>query len=221
VLDFFAGSGTTGQAVMELNEEDGGSREFILVQLPEPTGIGGGRDNKISAITRERARRVGIAIAERRATRLLPSATPPQQQGIDLGFRVFALAGSNFKMWNSEPPIRNTESLVSQLELHIDHVVENRSNEDVLFELLIKSGFPLTTRVSIHSLSGKDVFSISEGMMLVCMDKSVTMETIKAIADQKPERVIVLDEAFQGNDQLKTNALQIMKSKGVTSFRTV
>ena len=68
-------------------------------------------------------------------------------------------------MWNSEPPIRDAESLVSQLELHIDHVVQNRSNEDVLFELLIKSGFPMTTRASVHALSGKNVFSISEGMV--------------------------------------------------------
>lgn len=214
VLDFFGGSGTTAQSVLESNKADGGSRRFILVQLPEPTQF---KEFKtIADITKERVRRV--------VTKLNGDVNKElaldEQKRQDRGFRVFKLQSSNFKAWNAEQPKDDAE-LEKQLTLHVDHLVEGRSQEDVLYELLIKSGFPLDTPIEKVTLADKTVFSIGEGMMLVCLEKELTLEVLRAIADKKPERVVCLDAGFANNDQLKTNAVQTMKAKGVTKFQTV
>lgn len=214
ILDFFAGSGTTAQAVLELNKQDGGNRKFILIQLPEPT------DRKdfptIADITKQRVRRVIEKLNDDDAGKLaLYGGAKP-----DRGFKAFNLQTSNFKAWNSEMP-NDDEQLVKQLQLHVDHLVPGRGQEDVLYELLLKSGFPLTTKVESITMAGKMVFSVAGGAMLICLEKGLTPEVIKAMADKKPERVVCLDEGFAGNDQLKTNAVQTMKAKGVTKFQTV
>jgi len=114
----------------------------------------------------------------------------------------------------------------------VDHVRPGRSQEDLLFEILMKSGYPLTTRVETFTIEGKQVFSAAEGALMVCLEKDLTLEAIRAIAARMPERVVCLDEAFRGNDQLKANAVQIFKSlhrrsgegetsSDVTVFRTV
>lgn len=214
VFDFFAGSGTTAQAVLEMNKHDGGDRKFVLVQLPEPTES---TDfPTIAEITKERVRRAIKKLNGEDATKL------PLEEGAkpDRGFKVFKLQTSNFKAWNSELP-KDDEELVKQLQLHVDHLVPGRGQEDVLYELLLKSGFPLTTKVESITLAGKTVFSVADGAMLICLEKQLTPDVIKAMADKKPERVVCLDEGFAGNDQLKTNAVQTMKAKGVTKFQTV
>jgi adenine-specific DNA-methyltransferase len=212
VLDFFAGSGTTAHAAIKLNHEDKGHRRFILVQLPEPTGR---QEYKtIAHLTRERVRRVVSSLSAQ--GQLTLSETIRE----DDGFRAFRLAESSFAVWNGNGSV-NEEEIVHQLELHIEHTLPGRSSEDILFEILLKSGFPLTTKFESLTLSGMTVYSVAEGAMLICLEKELTQEAIKAIADRKPERVVCLDEGFAGNDQLKTNAVQIMKTKGVTSFRTV
>jgi adenine-specific DNA-methyltransferase len=214
VLDFFAGSGTTAQAVLELNKEDGGDRKFVLVQLPEPTGR---KDfPTIADITKERVRRVIKGLNDENGNNLKLEAPAKQ----DNGFKVFKLQSSNFKAWNTEQPKDDAE-LAKQLTLHVDHLVAERSQEDVLYELLFKSGFPLDTKVEAITLADKAVFSVADGAMLICLEKSLTPELIKAMADKKPERVVCLDAGFADNDQLKTNAVQTMKSKGVTKFQTV
>jgi len=214
VLDFFAGSGTTAHAVLEKNKEDGGNRKFILVQLPEPTER---KDFKnISDIAKERVRAV-IKKLNQADKNQLPGSQEKKQ---DRGFKVFKLQSSNFKAWNTEQPKDDAE-LVKQLSLHVDHLVAGRTQDDVLYELLLKSGFPLDTKVEKISLAGKDVFSIADGAMLICLEKELTPEVIKAMAEKKPERVVCLDAGFADNDQLKTNAVQTMKSKGVTKFQTV
>jgi adenine-specific DNA-methyltransferase len=91
----------------------------------------------------------------------------------------------------------------------------------ILYELLLKSGFEVTTAIEPLSIEGKKVFSIADGELLICFEKQLTHEVIKAIAASKPTRVIYLDEGFQDNDQLKTNAVQMLKSKGVVNFRAV
>lgn len=214
VLDFFAGSGTTAQAVLEMNELDGGNRRFIAVQLPEPTELK--EFQTIAEITKERVRRVIRKLNDENGKRLnLASGAKP-----DLGFKVFKLQSSNFKAWNVEQP-NDGEELGKQLALHVDHLVGGRSQEDVLYELLLKSGFPLDTKVENITLADKAVFSVADGAMLICLEKALTPEVIKAIADKKPERVVCLDAGFANNDQLKTNAVQTMKAKGVTKFQTV
>jgi adenine-specific DNA-methyltransferase len=253
ILDFFAGSGTTAQAVLELNKEDGGNRKFILVQLPEPTGR---EDYKtIADITKERVRRVIQKISrgeEEGLTRRREDAKGEKQLELDAelltpdlsaqkpdskplrgfapsrepGFKVFKLDTSNFKTWDGMRP-ESPEAVVQQLELHVDHVLAGRTQEDILTELLLKSGFPLCTqveRMEFSRESAKDAkfyYSVEEGAMLICLEKDLTAQMVKELADKKPSRVICLDAGFQGSDQLKTNAVQTMKARGVLKFQTV
>jgi adenine-specific DNA-methyltransferase len=214
VLDFFGGSGTSAHAVLAENEEDGGNRRFIIVQLPERTND---KDfPTIAEITKERVRRVIKKLNDGDDGKLA------FENGVkrDRGFKVFKLQSSNFKAWNSQQPKDDAE-LAKQLTLHVDHLVEGRKQEDVLYELLLKSGFPLNTKVEKLTLAGKSVFSIAAGAMLICLEQELTPEVIKAMAEKKPERVVCLDAGFADNDQLKTNAVQTMKAKGVTKFQTV
>jgi len=171
VLDFFAGSGTTAHAVLDLNQEDGGNRKFILVQLPEKT------DNPqyptIAHITRERVRRV---IAKQSQNQIPPSppfakggiktagglfaepmpneVNPPLQKGGrgDLGFRAFKLDSSNFKIWRSDKAPQSAEQLAEQLSLYADNVLTERGDQDRLYELILKCGMPLSARVEEVSL---------------------------------------------------------------------
>ena len=103
----------------------------------------------------------------------------------------------------------------------MDHIRDGRTPDDILYELLLKSGFPLTTPVEKLSLAGKTVYSVAGGALVICLERELTLDLIRAIAEKKPERVVCLDEGFAGNDQLKANAVQIFKTKGVTSFKTV
>jgi adenine-specific DNA-methyltransferase len=138
----------------------------------------------------------------------------------DRGFRVFKLAESNFKPWNAQVA-HDAEALEEQLDLHVDHVREGRSDQDLLYEILLKSGFPLTTPVVEVPMAGKTVYAVADGALFICLERGLTLGVIRAMADSRPERVVCLDEGFAGNDQLKANAVQIFKTKGVTSFKTV
>jgi len=213
VLDFFAGSGTTAHAVLDSNREDGGERKFILIQLPEPTDREGFRT--IADITKERVRRV-IQRHEKEAEGKLELSGKPKE-----GFRVLKLTRSNFKVWEATTEMTDAAALGEQLELHTEHILPGRFSEDLLCEILLKSGFALTTPVEAFGIDGKAVYSVANGAMLICLDKHLTHEAIKAIAEHKPERVVCLDEGFAGNDQLKANAVLIMKAKGVTKFQTI
>lgn len=233
ILDFFAGSGTTADAIMQLNKLDGGTRKFICVQLPEKTyDIKDGNEiakkesksafdsgyKTIAEITKERIRRASAKIkAQAEAnTDLLTEEKAP----LDLGFRVFKLQKSNFKVWDATLE-KDAANIQLALEAHIDHIDPNATQQSILFELLLKAGFELTTPIETLTLANKTVFSIAEGALLICLEKELTLDLIKAIADLEPSRVIVLDEGFQNNDQLKTNASLTLKAKGVVDFRTV
>ena len=214
ILDFFAGSGTTAHAVLDLNMRDGGNRRFIAVQLPEPTGRSDYRT--ISDIMKERVRRVIEKFNAEDSGKLdLAGGLKPNR-----GFRVFKLAESNLKPWNAEAS-KDASGLAEQLELHIDHIREARTDVDILYELLLKSGFQLTTPVETKTLAGKTVYSVAGGALMICLERALTLELIRAVADMKPERVVCLDDGFAGNDQLKANAVQTFRTKGVTSFKTV
>lgn len=216
VLDFFAGSGSTGHAVLEQNLQDSGNRQFILVQLPEPLPTPESRLKTIADITKERIRRV-ITERNKEDESKLPDGGAKKQ---DLGFKLFKLAGSNLKPWNAEAP-HEVGSLEKQLDLHVNHIREGRTGDDLLYEILLKSGYPLTTSVEVLQVVGKQVHSVSGGLLFVCLERELTLELIRAMAEKKPERVVCLDEGFASNDQLKANAVQIFKTKGVTSFKTV
>ena len=149
------------------------------------------------------------------------SKLPLENRKQDRGFRVFKLAESNFKTWNADIPSGDVAALKKQLELHINHIRDGRTPDDILYEILLKSGFPLPTPVEKLTMDGKTVFSTAGRALLICLERNLTLEFIRAMAEQKPERIVCLDEGFSGNDQLKANAVQIFKTKGVTSFKTV
>lgn len=228
VLDFFAGSGSIAHALLELNKEDGGNRKFICIQLPEKA------DEKseafklgyktIADISKERISRViDNLIKEQEQLASKEKATlfgEQPKKSIDLGFRVFKLTLSNFRIWDSNTP-KEPNAIQQALFDHVDHISPEARQEAILFELLLKSGFELTTNVEQFTLESNLVYSIADGLLLICLEKELTNDLIKAIAERQPSRVICLDEGFHNNDQLKTNAVQIMKSKGVLNFRTV
>jgi adenine-specific DNA-methyltransferase len=237
VFDFFSGSCVTAHAILDLNKDDGGNRKFIMVQLPEPC------DEKseaykagyktIADIGKERIRRVTKKIEEEKAAqdksgstrqRTLSELTENQKplttnKKQDLGFRVFKLDQSNFKIWDGAVPEDGDVS--QQILPFIDHIDRKSSEEDILYEILLKAGFELTTKIKILDLAGKKVYSISDDALLICLDRKLTKEVITEMARKQPARVVCLDIGFAGNDQLKTNAVQIMKSHGVEDFRTV
>ncbi|MBM4013239.1 MAG: site-specific DNA-methyltransferase [Planctomycetes bacterium] len=213
VLDFFAGSGTTAHAVSLANSADAGIRRFVLVQLPESC-------SPESAAARNGYRTI-VELCKERVRRLLKPEGGDTIEGRSTnGFRVFTLAESNFTTWDAAVP-HDTAAVERQMEMHVDHVREGRTDEDIVYELLLKSGFPLTTPVEKKTLADKTVYSVADGAMLVCVDRDLTLEVIRAIAAEEPQRVILLDEGFLGNDQLKANAVQTFKTKGVVKFQTV
>ena len=222
VLDFFAGSGTTAHAVLEQNREDGGNRRFICVQLPEH--IEGGREvdgesyKKISDLTVERIRRAAnyLSVADEGLLDLYGKAA------LDRGVKVFKLDSSNFRVW----AVKSAEDIGHQIELHIDHFLKSSGPEEVVYELLLKAGFPLTTKVQIVEMAGKQVFSIENGALLICLEQEITSNLIDALSEANPLQVVCLDEGFKGNDHLKTNAVQTFKARAASQeseivFKTV
>lgn len=220
VLDFFAGSCATAHALYTQNKKDKGQRKYIMVQLPEPCA----EDSEsfkagykaISDIGKERIRRVIKKIQTEEKNKEEEARLPGMENEshkLDLGFRVLKLGRSNFKIWDGTNPDTPEDELTKQLELHIDHIDSNASQEDILFELLLKAGFKPTEKIEKKKLAGKIVFSISEGALLICLEDEITPELIDAIAEAEPFQFICLDRGFQGNDQLKANTVQTFAAR--------
>jgi len=239
VLDFFAGSGSTAHATFAMNQEDGGNRKFILVQLPEKT------DNPqyptIAHITRERVRRVIAKLQEDRHSRA--GGNPAIQNALDLnpldsrlrgndeegrgnddagdlGFRAFKLDSSNFKIWRSDQAPQSAEQLAEQLNLYADNVLAERNDQDRLYELILKSGRPLSARVESVAVGGHTAFSVGDGDLLICLEPHLDRDTLRALFARKPQMVLCLDVAFDGNDALKTNTVLEAQTHGII-FKTV
>lgn len=224
VLDFFAGSSGLAEAVLKRNAEDGAQRKFIMVQLPEPVDeeseAGKAGFKTIAEVGRERIRKAAKAVLDSRSGKLHLAAAG----NLDLGFRSFRLDQSNFRQWESSPA--KFDETGKQLDLHVENIDQNGTEEDILFELLLKAGFPLTTQVRTISLGKKRAFSVHDGALLICLEREITSELIDALADATPLQVICLDEGFKGNDQLKANAVQTFKARAQAEeseivFRTV
>ncbi len=220
ILDFFAGSGTTAHAVMQLNREDGGNRRYICVQLPEPCDENSeaykAGYKTIADIAKERIRRAGAKIraeieaeTEKQSGQLdIDDAKEVKMP--DLGFKVFKLADSNFKQWRK---IRgsDTEAWRQQIMEFIDPVAENATVGNMVYELLLKSGKNLNSMIE-H----KNGYYTVNGRELILMLESATQETVDAVLAAHPEKVFALDRLFEGNDQLKTNTVLQMKDAGIT-----
>ncbi len=221
ILDFFAGSGTTAHAVYEKNLEDGGNRKYICVQLPEPTqenteAYKAGYKN-IADIGKERIRRAIKKIKEENKQQ---SLLDQNKNNLDLGFKVFKLDKSNFKIWKEEVSKDKTAS--EQVEMHLeDSINPNSSEEDLLYEILIKTGYELTTLVKSLKLADKKVYSVENNALLICLDRKITKNLIIEMARLKPARIVCLDIGFDNNDHLKTDAMETFKSYGVIDFKTI
>ena len=209
VLDFFAGYCTTADAVNHLNATTDGGRKFICVQLPEKiqekSEFRKKGYNTIADVAKERIRRVINKIKDE-----IPESKA------DLGFKVFKLSQSNFKIWETD----HEQNIPENLKLYADHIDPNAKQEDLLYEILLNSRLELTTKVEKVNVCGQEVFSVEDGTVFVYLGDSITKELTYAIAEKVPLRFICLDHSFHHIDQLKTNTVQLMKSRNI-EFRTV
>jgi adenine-specific DNA-methyltransferase len=228
VLDFFAGSGTTGHAIFEKNSQDGGSRRFILVQLQEPLDAALddqkiaadfcdeiGKPRVISELTKERLRRAAKKI----------KAANSKWHG-DQGFRVFKLDASNLRAWEPQP-----DNLSQSLADAMEHIKPDRTEQDVLFELLLKLGLDLTVSIETKKIAGKTVHSIGAGTLIACLAEKVTAQEVESLALGIVEwhaklapagetQVVFRDSAF-ADDVAKTNLTAILQQHGLDNVRSL
>ena len=228
VMDFFAGSGSLGHAVMAKNLEDGGHRRYVLVQLPEPLSIDDsdqkiaaafcdeiGRPKNIAELTKERLRRAGSKL----------KADAPALP-IDTGFRVYKLASSNIRAW--EPVAADLENT---LLAHAEHLVQGRTEADILTELLLKLGLDLCVPIEQKQIAGKAVHSIGVGALIACLSDGITRDVAeelgtgivawrKALNPAVDTRVVFKDSGFADNDA-KLNMAAILTQAGITDMRSL
>ena len=228
VLDFFAGSGTTACAVMAQNTSDGGRRTYILVQIPQPLDPQDkdqktaadfcdklGKRRTIAELTKERLRRSAKKIKDEN-----PTFTG------DLGFRVFKLDTSNIRAW--EP---DRDDLEGTLLDSVDHIKPDRSQDDVLYELLLKLGLDLCIPIEPRAIAGKSVRSIGAGTLIACLDENITQAEVeplalgiagwhKELAPEGDSTVVFRDSAFE-NDIAKTNLAAILEQHGLGNVRSL
>jgi adenine-specific DNA-methyltransferase len=218
VLDFFSGSAPTAHAVMDLNAQDGGNRKFIMVQLPEPC------DEKseaykagyktIADIGKERIRRAGEKI-------LQDNADKDDIENLDIGFKVFKLSSSNIKPWDAD--FDNLEETLLNI---VDNIKEERTEDDVLYEILLKYGLDLTVPIEERQIAGKTVYAIGFGALVICLDDMITLDVVEGIGGLKVEldpevmRVVFKDSGFS-DDVVKTNAIQILKKHGIDDVKSL
>ncbi len=228
IMDFFAGSGTTGHAVMAQNLDDGGRRRFILVQLPEPLDVDVkeqamaanccdvlGLERNIAALTKERLKRSAKRLKEK--SQLLVS---------DLGFRAFKLDTSNIRAWNP-----NSSNLKTSLFDHLEHLETGRSSDDILYEILLKLGLDLCVPIEKREIAGKQVSSVGAGVLMACLDESIKASEAEALAlgmaAWREEQgtvgdttAVFRDSAFE-NDIAKSNLAAILEQHGVKHVRSL
>lgn len=215
VLDFFAGSGTTADAVIQQNCEDQGQRKFIQVQLPEPLSEKASNvdwnPTTIADVTRERIRRAGKKILEEEASKL-----DGRTGTLDVGFRAYKLVDTNFTKWKADSGLSEDE-LVGLFSDLADSADDHARPEALLTEVLLKLGFSLTEKIETVEVAGLSVFSVADGLVMAYLDEHTqpTLDQLRALVAREPERLVVLEDAFQGNDELKTNLVQECRTRNV------
>lgn len=215
ILDFFAGSGTTAHAVLDLNEQDGGSRQFICVQLPETLEENSDAYKAgyrtIADICKARISKViaKLQVERESATQNadLFADTAPKQP---LGFNSFVIAASNFKKWRSDT---ENQSILEQLDLFRHSEKPDSDNKNLLVELLLKSGRPLTAKVETITINGQDLYNVESGSLLLFFD-DYNIQVKELIINLKPQRVVCLDRVFK-NDEALTNFQLNLKDAGI------
>ena len=211
VMDFFSGSGAFAQAVMQQNAEDGGNRKFIMVQLPEETdakseAYKAGYKN-ICEIGKERIRRAGTKIKEE---------SPLTTQNLDTGFRVLKLDSTNMKDVYYSP----ADYEMSMFDTLADNIKEDRTPEDLLFQVMLDLGVLLSSKIDESTIAGKKVFNVADGFLMACFDENVSDETITAIAKQKPYYFVMRDSSM-ASDSVATNFDQIFATYSPDTVRKV
>jgi len=211
ILDFFSGSATTAHAVMQLNAEDGGHRKFIMVQLPEETdekseAYKAGYKN-ICEIGKERIRRAGKKIKEE---------SPMTTADLDTGFRVLKLDSSNMKDVYYNPAELTMDTLFGTT----DNIKEDRTPEDLLFQVMLDLGVLLSSKIEESTIAGKKVFNVTDGFLIACFDANVTDEVITEIAKKKPYYFVMRDSSM-ASDSVATNFEQIFATYSPDTVRKV
>ncbi len=211
VLDFFSGSATTAHAVMQLNAEDGGNRKFIMVQLPEET------DEKSEAykvgykniceIGKERIRRAGAKIKEE---------SPLTTSDLDTGFRVLKLDSTNMKDVYYNP----ADYELNLFDTLADNIKEDRTPEDLLFQVMLDLGVLLSSKIEESTIGGKKVFNVADGFLYACFDENVTEDVITEIAKKKTDYFVMRDSSM-ANDSVATNFEQIFATYSPDTVRKV
>jgi adenine-specific DNA-methyltransferase len=230
ILDFFAGSATAAHAMLAMNAKDGGKRRFVMVQLPEPCAEDSDAKKAgfatIADIGKERIRRVIKKLTSERLEKakeeqgsLLKEAE--DKPNLDLGLKVFKLDASNIKPWDAD-----FDNLETALFDSIENIKPDRSEADVLYELLLKYGLDLAVPIEERKIAGKTVYIIGAGALIVCLDKKISLEVVEGIAglkeELKPEvmRVVFKDAGF-ANDVVKTNAVQILRQAEIEDVKSL
>ena len=215
ILDFFSGSATTAHAVMQLNAEDGGNRQFIMVQLPEvcdekSEAYKAGYQN-ICEIGKERIRRAGKKILEENN-----QMTLEDKEQLDIGFKVFKLDSSNLKTWDNTPvTAEQLDLLYERMNNMIHRVKSDRSDLDMVSEIMLKLGVPLTYSVTPVDINGKTAYSIGDDcLLLICLAPDVQPEDVEQMAEYAPAKLIISRESFV-DDTAMANAHYILKDHGV------
>ena len=211
VLDFFSGSATTAHAAIQLNAEDDGYRKFIMVQLPEVTDPSSEAHKagymNICELGKERIRRAGAKIKEE---------SPLTTQNLDTGFRVLKLDSSNMKDVYYSP----ADYEMSMFDTLADNIKEDRTPEDLLFQVMLDLGVLLSSKIKESTIAGKKVFNVADGFLLACFDENVSDETITAVAKQKPYYFVMRDSSM-ASDSVATNFDQIFATYSPDTVRKV
>lgn len=217
ILDFFSGSATTAHAVMKRNAEDGKNRRFILVQLPEPLTTDS--YSTICDIGEERIRRSGEKMREVTQERIAKAGLLSEEQfnpqNMDIGFKVFKLDKSNIREWNTD-----FDHFEEELDLFEEVFVEGRSEQDIVYELMLKNGLELTSPVTVFQVDGRNVYNVAHGRLFICLDDNIDRQIAEAIVEERKKAgvsagsVIFKDTGFAGNDAEKLNCYEYLKDAG-------
>ena len=216
ILDFFSGSATTAHAVMQLNAEDDGNRRFICVQLPElcdekSEAYKAGYKN-ICEIGKERIRRAGKKILEENTQVKLGDE---EMKPLDIGFKVFKLDTSNLKIWDNTP-IEDTQLdlFYKRMNDMIDSIKDDRTDMDVVYEVMLKMGVPLDIPVTYAEINDKIAYVVGDMLLLICLSDNITAEDIEKMADFAPAKIVCAEQGF-ADDSALSNAHYILKDKEI------
>lgn len=216
ILDFFSGSATTAHAVMQLNAEDGGSRRFIMVQLPElcsekSEAYKAGYKN-ICEIGKERIRRAGQKIKEKweEKQKQITLEDGNKNSLPDIGFKVFKLDTSNLLEWDTDAMSDESfENLQRRLDEAVVGIKTGRTEMDMVYEILLKTGYPLTEKITPLDINGKTVYSVGDADFLICLAENITVEDVKEMAEYTPANIVFAEKSFADVSVMKNAELTL------------